>query len=113
MRSLIAHRPAHGEARAQIEDHRQVEPAFARRNVGDVGDPRLIRGGPVELPRQDVGRDGERVPRMGGRPEPPAAPRGQAAEAHEPCQALPPGMTAAVPQLGVNTGLPSRCRLSA
>src|SRR6266436_5171967 len=51
VRDALAHRPADGEARAEIEDHRQVEPALARRDVRDVGDPRLIRLGPLELPR--------------------------------------------------------------
>src|SRR6266446_5431491 len=43
IRDALAHRPADGEARVEIEDHRQVEPALARRDVRDVGDPRLIR----------------------------------------------------------------------
>src|SRR5437773_4878061 len=47
VRDALAHRPADGEARAEIEDHRQVEPALARRDVRDVGDPRLIRLCPV------------------------------------------------------------------
>src|SRR5712692_1803337 len=102
VRDALAHRPAYGEARAEIEDHRQVEPALARRNVGDVGDPRLIRFGPLELPGQDVGRDGERVARVGRHPEPPAAPGGQPAASHQTRHALTTRATAAVHQLGVN-----------
>src|SRR5438445_5357312 len=55
VRDALVHRPADGEARTEIEDHRQVEPPLARRNVGDVGDPRLVRSSPFELPRQNVG----------------------------------------------------------
>ena len=65
IRDALAYRPADGEARAEIEDHRQVEPALAGRDVGDVGHPRLIGRGPLELSRQDVGRDRSSV---GGSP---------------------------------------------
>src|SRR2546426_1828385 len=51
VRDALVHRPADGEARTEIEDHRQVEPTLARRNVGDVGDPRLVRPSTLELPR--------------------------------------------------------------
>src|SRR5437899_5481400 len=64
VRDALVHRPADGEARTEIEDHRQVEPTLARRNVGDVGDPRLVRPSTLELPRQDVGGDGKRMPRL-------------------------------------------------
>ena len=42
---VIAHRPADHLAGEQVEDHGQVEPAFAGRDVGDIGQPDLI--GPV------------------------------------------------------------------
>src|SRR2546425_726454 len=102
VRDALAHRPADGEARAEIEDHRQVEPALARRDVRDVGDPRLIRLCPLELPRQDVGRDGERVSRVGRHPELPAAPGGEPADPHQARHALATRPAAAVHQFGVN-----------
>src|SRR5438034_4184303 len=98
VRDALAHRPADGEARAEIEDHRQVEPALARRDVRDVGDPRLIRLCPLELPRQDVGRDGERVSRVGRHPDPPAAPGGEPADPHQARHALATRPAAAVHQ---------------
>jgi hypothetical protein len=49
----LLHGPAHDESRAQVENHRQVQPSFARGEVGDVRDPRLIRPGAGELPRQE------------------------------------------------------------
>lgn len=35
IRDALAHRPGHREARVEIEDHRQIEPALPRRNVRD------------------------------------------------------------------------------
>ena len=98
----LAHRPADGEARAEIEDHRQVEPALARRDVGDVGHPRLVGHGPLELSRQDVGRDRKRVTRVRRDPEASAAPGDQPADPHEARHALATRAAAAGRQLGVN-----------
>jgi hypothetical protein len=42
---VLAHRPTNHLAGAQVEDHGQVEPALAGRNVGDIRQPDLI--GPV------------------------------------------------------------------
>jgi hypothetical protein len=44
-----------------------------------VGDPRLVRGAALELPRQDVRRDGKGMPGLRRHPEPPPAPGRQAA----------------------------------
>ena len=40
---MLAHRPADDFSGEQIEDHGQVEPALAGRDVGDVRQPDLIR----------------------------------------------------------------------
>jgi hypothetical protein len=40
---VIAHGPADHLPGEQIEDHGQVEPAFAGRDISDVGQPDLIR----------------------------------------------------------------------
>src|SRR2546423_8265338 len=52
---MLAHRPADDLASEQVEDHGQVEPTFAGRDVGDIRQPDLI--GPVgcEIPIQQVG----------------------------------------------------------
>src|SRR5262249_50999435 len=39
---MLAHRPTHHLAGEQVEDHRQVEPALAGRDIGDIGQPDLI-----------------------------------------------------------------------
>ena len=62
VRDAVVHGPANGEARIEIEDHRQVEPPLARGNVGDVRDPRLVRARALESPGEDVGGDGKRMP---------------------------------------------------
>jgi len=73
----VAHRPADDAARVQVEDYRQVEPAFPGRNVRDVGHPDRIGRGRRELARQHVGRDGEGMPGVRRDPiPPPAAGRG-------------------------------------
>jgi hypothetical protein len=38
----IRHRPADDLARVEIEQRRQIEPAFLGANVGDIADPCLI-----------------------------------------------------------------------
>src|SRR3989449_590815 len=106
VRDALVHRPADGEARTEIEDHRQVEPTLARRNVGDVGDPRLVRPSTLELPRQDVGGDGKRMPRLRRDTKPAAAPCGQPANPHEPRHALATCPAPALPQLRVNPWAP-------
>ena len=39
---MLRHRPPHDPTRAGIKDHRQIQPAFPGRDVGDVADPQLI-----------------------------------------------------------------------
>lgn len=50
------HRPANDLAREQIEHYRQIQPAFIGADVGDVGDPDLVRLADVELALQPVRR---------------------------------------------------------
>jgi hypothetical protein len=94
---MIGHRPADDLARRHVLDRRQVKPALAGRNGGDVGQPHLI--GPIggEVSRQQVRRDRQVMATVGGA-RAPAAPlaSGQPHLAH---QALdtPPAMPAALP----------------
>src|SRR5215831_2534858 len=100
--NALAHRPPDGKARAEIEDNRQVEPALACRNIGDVGHPCLVGVRPLELSRQDIGRDGKRMPRLGGHAEAAAPPSRQPVHAHQPRHPLAARVAAAVHQLGAN-----------
>lgn len=86
IRDVLAHRPTDSEARTEIEDYRQVEPALARRDVGDVGDPRLVEARPLE-----------RMARVCRGPEAPAPPGGQSAAPHHARHALAARATAPVP----------------
>ena len=51
-----AHRPAHNLARVQVQHCRQIQPAAARTDVGDVADPGLIGQGLIELPVEHIAR---------------------------------------------------------
>jgi hypothetical protein len=51
-----AHRPADHPAREQVDDGRHVEPALGGPDVGEVGDPLLVRPLGLELPVQKVCR---------------------------------------------------------
>src|SRR5207249_6513886 len=82
------------------------QPPLARRNVGDVGDPRLVRSRTLELPRQDVGGDGKRMPRLRRDPKPAAASCGQPANPHEPRHALATRPAPALPEFRVNPWAP-------
>ena len=51
-----AHRPTDDTAREQVDDGGRVEPALCRPDVGEVGDPFLVRRRGLELPIQHVVR---------------------------------------------------------
>lgn len=64
-----AGRPADHLARAQIQNHCEVEPALGSPQAGDITGPLLIRSiGPKVLAKQ-IGRHTERVTRIGGTPK--------------------------------------------
>src|SRR5881392_241430 len=107
---MLAHRPADDLASEQVEDHGQVEPTFAGRDVGDIRQPDLI--GPVgcEIPIQQVG--GYRQGMLAvGRAYAIAAWRvsPDAVLAHQPLDPLAADGLALGTQLGMNT----RCPISA
>src|SRR5262245_3589031 len=102
----FAHGPADGEAGAEIEDHRQVQPALLSRNVGDVGHPSVVGHGPGELTRQYIGGNGKRMPSVRRHPKPPAAPGGQSTRPHQARHPLATGPAPAGPQLGKNPRAP-------
>ena len=59
--SYSAHRPADHPAREQVDHGRHIEPAFNRPDVGEVGNPFLIRPRGRELSVQQVGRYGTAI----------------------------------------------------
>src|SRR5512145_2925030 len=50
-------------AAPDVDDDGEVEEAGPGRNVGDVGDPELVRAVGLELPLDEIGRDGRTVAR--------------------------------------------------
>lgn len=68
-RHASGHRPAHDGGRVHVDDHRKVQPAFVRPQVGDVFHPLLIRRGGGEILLQKIRCPGQRVFRVGGRLE--------------------------------------------
>ena len=61
----VAHRPANDTPGMQIEDDRQVEPAFSGPHIADVTGPLLVRLICMEIPVQKVRRDVEAVIAVG------------------------------------------------
>lgn len=64
-RHAFAHGPADHPPGIQINDHRQIQPAFFRVQVGDIAHPFLIRSRCREVLLEQVVRNGERVPGVG------------------------------------------------
>jgi hypothetical protein len=104
---VIAHGPTDDFAGEQVEDHDQVKPALAGRDIGDIGEPDLI--GPVgdKGPVEQVLRHGEGMLAV-GRADAKAArrPRPDAVLAHDPCDPLAADGTARGAQFGVNARCP-------
>ena len=67
---MICHRPADNPAAVQIHDGGQKEPALIGLDIGDVGEPDLVRRGGGEVPLEQVRSDREVVATIGG-PHPP------------------------------------------
>jgi hypothetical protein len=64
---VVGHRPTDDLARKEVEDRADVEPPFVGRNVGDVGDPLLVRPRRREITVQEVLGHGQSVVRIGRR----------------------------------------------
>src|SRR5207237_2944756 len=95
-------RPAYDASRAEVEDRREIEPAFERPNVRHVGHPNLVRMFDVELSFEHVGRDRIRMIRVRGAAEATLASRSASAFSHEPLDALPADADAASPPIPVH-----------
>jgi len=57
----MAHRPPDDPPAGQIHDHREIQPALDRAEIGDVGDPGTIDFPTLEPARKDVGRHRQAV----------------------------------------------------
>jgi len=103
----LAHGPADDLAGVYVEDGGEMEAAFARWDVGEVGESDMTGGRRLEVSGQSVGRDWiavAAVRRPGSTRQGRQAP--QAGAAHEPLHAGSTDPTPMPPQSGVL--LPSR-----
>src|SRR5919106_1431154 len=89
-RQALAHRPAHHAPRAQIQQHRQIQPPLRRPDVGDVPHPHLVRTLGTELTIQPVRRHLMRRHRTRRHPETTTPARLQPRTPHQPLDALAP-----------------------
>jgi hypothetical protein len=80
--------PAHDPSRKQVEQHGQVQPTFAGRDVRHVACPCRVGGLRVEVALEQVGRDGMLVARVGRMHEAALLPSLQAVFAHQALDAL-------------------------
>jgi hypothetical protein len=76
---MIAHRPADDPAAVEVHDGGQVEPALVGFDVGDVSKPDPVRGRCGKVAIEQIGRDRQVVPAVGG--SHPAWPRHDGANA--------------------------------
>ena len=79
--------PAHHAPRKDIDDRSEEEPALARAELGDVGNPEPIGRVSTKLPADEVGSCGEIGAARGDEPK---APSGLAAQALQPHQSRHP-----------------------
>jgi hypothetical protein len=104
---VIAHGPADHFAGEQVEDHGQVEPALASRDIGDIGQPDLIGSVGDKVLVQQVFRHRQGMLAVGGADAKAAwRPRPDAVLAHDPCDPLTADGMALGAQFGVNARRP-------
>ncbi len=99
----LAHGPANDLARVHVQDRSEVQPAFARRHIGQVGEPDFVGGLGREAPAEPVGRDRIAMTAVSG--PGPTWQGGQSAKArppHQPLNAAASDAAAVAPKDGVH-----------
>src|SRR5665811_2147267 len=97
---VFSERPAHHLAVEQINDHRQKQPSFVGRNVGNVANPYLVGLGHGEVAIQEVRSNRQAVSAVRGRdPETALAAGANAVLLHQPLHPLLAHANALSPQL--------------
>ena len=99
----LAHGPADDLAGCHVDDRGEKEPAFTGRNVGQVGEPHLIRPSRYEALPEPVRGNGKRVPAV--RRAHAARQSGQSPKpgpSHEPCDAMASDTPSVCAQHGMN-----------
>ena len=104
---MVGHRPADDPAAPDIHDDRQIEKSRRGRDVGDVGDPQLVRAGCLEVALHQIGRGSCLfVALRRDLIAAPAAGADQTGRAHQPGNPLAAVPLAGGPQLGMDTRCP-------
>src|ERR1700731_1877476 len=100
---MIRHRPADDLAAVEVHDRGQIDPALIGLDVGDVGEPYLVRRGGDEVALEQVRGDREVVPAVGGaHPSWPRHDGPDTVAAHQSLNATAARPTALSPQLGMD-----------
>jgi hypothetical protein len=99
---VLGHRPADDATRVQVEQHREVEPAFTRRQVRDVTGPHAVRRLGREVTVEEVGRRRQSRVRVRRPHELPTSPRTQLLLAHQSRDAMATDAPAASAKFAVN-----------
>ena len=105
-----ADRPANDASRVEVEKHREIRPAFVRREVGHVARPDTVRGLRLEVARKQVRRNRTRVIRVGRGTKTPLTSASNSMIAHDALHTLFPDHVAFCSQLATR-GLPYLPRL--
>src|SRR5215510_5965900 len=99
---VLRHRPANNPACEQVEHDRHVHEAGLGSQVGQVGDPHLVRRRHLELACDDVPGNGEPVFRLGREHEASSRTSAQTVLTHQPGDALARDSMTSGAELGVN-----------
>lgn len=102
--------PSRQAAREQVEDDRQIQPAFSRPDVGDVDAPFLIGSLGLERLVEQVWGDGPRVLAVGGALEATLLTGDEIILAHQPGGSTAADRTALTLQLARHARTAIRCR---
>jgi hypothetical protein len=96
--------PTDDAPRKEVEQHREIEPAFARRDVRDVADPGLVGSFGLEAALEHVRGDRMRVVRVGRAAKTTLSSALEPAFSHEPLDALLADAYATSAKLAVHAG---------
>jgi len=104
---VVGHRPADDPAAPDIHDDREIEKARRGWDVGDIGDPQLVRASCLEVAVHQIGCGSCLfVAPCRDRAAAPAAGADQTGHAHQPGNPLAAVSLSGGPQLGMDTRCP-------
>ena len=104
---VVAHRPAHDLASEQVKYGGEVQPPLVGRNVGDVGQPDLVRPSGDEALIEDIVGDRQAVFAIGGdHPKAAVRRRVDAVPSHQPFNAAAADRATFAPQGGMDAWRP-------